>query len=228
MVLNQPEPIYTYHWIVVLKDGVNAIPQFDPATGHENLWKDLPLNNISKVILCPFNDDLARKVWNTSKILAISTDNPIISVDVPDGEVPIAYRVHEIVQYDYYKCTICGTVVFWDGTNKLECPTCFASNDWYCKRCKEIIDNPIFLPNGEVRCPICEKKGDPYGLIRTKSLTLHVGMSHEVFYCIGHSGGKVRKYDDRGEFIEEFEPDSSSIIRNSSEEGSGDSAIADS
>lgn len=204
---NGYEAIYTYHWIVVLKDGVNAIPQFDPMTGNEIMWSDIPIDNVSKVIWSPFTPDLARKVSRACEILAIATDNPTISLDIPDGERPIAYRVHEIIHYDYYLCTICGNTIFWNGNDKLECPKCLAHNDWYCKKCKIIVDKPIFLPNGEVRCPECERNGDPYGLIRIRSLELHAAIAHEVFYCIGHTGGKIKKYDDRGVFVEEFEPD---------------------
>ncbi len=36
------------------------------------------------------------------------------------------------------------------------------SNEWYCKRCKVVVEKPLYKRNGEVRCPFCEEKGDPW------------------------------------------------------------------
>lgn len=196
-----PEPIYTYYWVVILDDNETAIPQYDPATGEENPWGNVPINHIVRGMWYPFDEYLARKVYAKHGVLAIPSLNPVITYDFPHGSVPKIYRVHEQTSYDYYHCNMCGNDIFWDGEGILECPRCLATNDWYCKRCKLIIDDPIFLKNGEVRCPNCEKKGDPYGLIRTGNLTLRYGFRHDVFYCIGHDD-IILKYDEKGNLIE--------------------------
>ncbi|NMC35364.1 MAG: hypothetical protein GYA36_23330 [Veillonellaceae bacterium] len=196
-----PEPIYTYYWIAILRDGDIAIPQFDPVSGREIKWGDIPVRNVAKALWCPFDEDLSKKVHAMYGILALPTNNPIISCDFPEGSEPRVFRTHEITTYDFYRCKVCQEIIFWDGTGVLECPSCYARNEWFCKRCKKVIDDPILLSDGQARCPICEKTGDPYGLIRNISLQLDVGVSHEVFYCIGFDE-EIKRYDDRGNLIQ--------------------------
>jgi hypothetical protein len=201
MNFNDPEPIYTYFWVIILKDGKSAIPQFDLETGKENLWKDIPVDQITKAMWYPFSEEFARKVAIVNNILTLPTRNPVLSVDVPVGSKVAIYRPHEITRYDYYQCRMCGAQIFWDGSGELHCPNCLARNEWYCKRCKIVVDKPLYKINGEVRCPFCEEKGEPYGLNKIQMLDLVGGMAHEVNYCLGIEDGKIRKWNDRGEEI---------------------------
>lgn len=204
MDLREPEPIYTYFWVVVLKDGRTAIPQFDLTTGKENRWEAIDRDQISKAMWYPFSEEFAHTVALANGILTLATNNPVLSIDVPDGCRPIVYRPHDITRYDFYQCKTCGTKIFWDGSGDLHCPNCFAQNEWYCKQCKVVVDKPLFLKNGEVRCPYCAERGEPYGLNRVVMLDLMTGLSHEVRYCLGIEGQGVKEWNDRGEEVEQL------------------------
>lgn len=202
MNFRDPEPIYTYFWVVVLRDGKTAIPQFDLETGKDNHWKDVPVDQISRAMWYPFSEEFAQKVSSTNDILTLATKNPILLVDVPEGCKPAIFRANEVTRYEYYQCRTCGNKIFWDGSGDLHCSNCLARNEWYCKRCKVIVDKPLFKPNGEARCPYCEEKGEPYGLNKIQMLDLMTGISHEVRYCLGIEGGEIKEWNDRGEEVE--------------------------
>jgi len=197
----KPEPIYTYFWVVVLDDDVTTIVQYDLEDGHEIMWSNVPINNVSQIAWYPFSEELASKASKATGNICLATQNPVLSMNIPPGSIPIVARQNDRTQFDYYVCKNCGTEVYWDGTGQLECPKCLSRNVWYCKACKEIIDDPLLFPNGEVRCPQCEKSGSPNGLNRLRSLELVVGCIHEVYYKLGIDGGEVHIWNDRGDQI---------------------------
>ena len=199
---NKPEPIYTYFWVAKLKDEKTIVPQFDLKSGVENKWKDVCIDQISKLSWYPFSDEFATLVGRANNILVLATNNPLLSINVPDGATPVIFRRGYLSQYSYYHCTICGKEFYWNGENALECPNCASRNEWYCKICKRIIEDPLLFKNGEARCPECEKNKEPNGLNRLKTLEYATGVNHEVHYCLGIDGEEVRIWNDRGEKVE--------------------------
>lgn len=59
-----------YFWIAQYKDG-QALPQFDPVTGVENLFKDIDQSNLIRFGLYPFSSELSAKV-------SCSISNPLL------------------------------------------------------------------------------------------------------------------------------------------------------
>jgi len=196
-----PEPIYTYFWVAILDDGITTIVQYDLKDGHELQWSEVPVKNISCICWYPFSEELASLASKATGNLFLATSNPVLSMNIPPGSMPYIARQNDYIRFDYYVCANCGARFYWDGEGQLECPTCLSRNEWYCKVCKNVIDDPLYFSNGEVRCPQCEKTGSPQGLIRSGSLELMVGVRHEVYYKLGIEGGEIHMWNDKGEQI---------------------------
>lgn len=208
--------VLKYFWARTWNDGVTCETQFDVVTGEERAWEPLPPVPLSRVMWCPFTEELAEKVTARGQP-AVAMEIPPITLDLDPnkiwkeleiprsmfwgvnspyeantikGERPIFKFQGAMNLSDYYLCSRCGTAFIWEGDGPLVCPNpeCQARNLWFCSRCKQIKTDQIFLPNGEVRCPDCEKTGDPHGLLKIKNLVLMSYTWLETRYVIGIEG----------------------------------------
>lgn len=160
------KPVLFQYWLKV-QDG-QEISQFDPETGAERGWLDDP-GVPERVYLLPFSPGLAQKVQEREQIPAIPDEAPVWEVE-PNGHEIQVFKRGYYTHYDYYVCSQCHTAFQWFGQGRLKCPECGTHNEWYCDVCDELVENPIFEKNGEVRCPVCEERGSPRGLLKIEKL----------------------------------------------------------
>lgn len=212
MILRGPNPIYNYFWVAVLEDEKTIVPEFDLETGAENRWLDVKARKISRLLWYPFTEQLADKVTSLTPRICVEGVGPVLEMVIPEGSEPILSRPHAISQYFYYECIYCRTKIYWLSENseapegipgmvivpkseKLHCPHCGVENEWYCDRCKTVIDDPILTNDdprlrfmfklGEARCPDCEGE-NPQGLHRVQHLAYMTGLSHSMEYLLGY------------------------------------------
>lgn len=212
MLLRGPNPIYNYFWVAVLDDEKTVIPEFDLETGAENRWLDVKARKISRLMWYPFTEKLADRVSAETPRLCVEGVGPVLEMVIPEGFEPLLARPHAISQYFYYECIYCRTKIYWlpegheapEGipgmrvvpqSEPLHCPTCGVVNEWYCDRCKQVIDEPILtnddprlrfmFKSGEARCPDCEVE-NPQGLHRVQHLAYLTGQSHSMEYLLGY------------------------------------------
>jgi len=112
-----------FFWLVEFSDGT-ALAQFDPETGKENKadpeWlpsapnqppipKDMvyTTRKLVRFSWVPFSDGLALKVLGATGQIVVSTDNPIYSIDLKDGDRLVAYRTN-LVHYGLKTCSVHG------------------------------------------------------------------------------------------------------------------------
>lgn len=130
-------PLLKYYWVKVLPDGKTCIPQFKPDTGEEIQWGESEVVSLSKILLVPFDPELADLVYKVSEgeIWPETSDRPIVEVSVNPGDKVEVYRRGYITTWTNYECQICGASFKWDGIGRLTCPTCKTKNEWKCLRC---------------------------------------------------------------------------------------------
>ncbi|MCX8207431.1 MAG: hypothetical protein N3G75_06325 [Methanothrix sp.] len=166
-------PVLYQYWLKIQSG--KEIPQFDPETGKERGWLEDP-GIPEKVYLLPFSPYMAQKVQETEQTPVVADDGtseigiPEWEID-PNGHEIKVFRRGYYTCFDYYVCP-CGTAFQWFGQGPLQCPNCGTKNEWYCDVCDRTVDDPIFLKNGEVRCPVCEVNGAPRGLLKIERLML--------------------------------------------------------
>ena len=76
-------------WIAWYNDGT-CLPQFDPDSGAENLFKEVDESKLSKFGWYPFSEELAQKTGRVALPL------PKYEVDLGDGDKLVAMRTHTI------------------------------------------------------------------------------------------------------------------------------------
>lgn len=84
-------PILHMFWIAEYQDG-QALPQFDPDTGEEHLFKEVDQSNLKRFGWYAFPRNLANKV-------AYAAHNPCLAsytVDIPPGAALVAHRTTSI------------------------------------------------------------------------------------------------------------------------------------
>lgn len=213
MLLRGPNPIYNYFWVAIAEDGVTVIPEFDFETGAENRWFDVKDRKMSKVMWYPFTEAFADRVSANTPRNCVEGVGDALELEVPEGCLPAVSRLHAISQYYFYECIYCGTKIYWmpegheepEGipgmvvvyqSESLHCPSCGATNEWYCDKCKHVIADPILSNSddrlrfrfnlGEARCPTCEPD-NPNGLLRIQHLVYKTGLSHSIEYMLGYT-----------------------------------------
>jgi hypothetical protein len=175
------KPIYTYYWVRVSEGGKACTPQYLFETGQEVMWGDVE-TPYEQLLLVPFDEDLALKVYRTCGDLCQANNKPMIELNIQKGDVVDVARRGYITSWSDYQCKICGTSWVWDSRNPLICPECGAHNEWKCSACGEVKKNPLFLPRGEVQCPDCKAKGAPRGLQKVEWLQYREHEDHVVHY----------------------------------------------
>ena len=200
----QPKPSIVYFWVLEKSDG-SVLPEYDLETAAQNQYGPsikACKNDIVKVHWYPFSAEFADQIFEVNGVRVVPTNNPILSVDIPKNCKPKLLRRGFRKKFTYYECLDCGNTIYWTDTSiPLHCPNCEAVNKWFCNTCKVEIEHPIFLPNGETRCPICETKRDPRGCNKDEHLRLMVGFESKLHYCIGIDKVELKEYDDTGQLF---------------------------
>lgn len=160
------KPVLYYYWQKQSQE--TSISEFDPATGKERGWQDDPAVP-DRVRLLPFDHHLAQKVQEAEQIPAVADDLPEWEIEPCGHDIEVFKRGY-YTHFDYYVCSACHTAFQWFGRGRLACPECGTHNEWYCDACDTLIENPLFMQNGEVRCPACEERGVPRGLLKIEKL----------------------------------------------------------
>ena len=159
------QPTLTRFWVKVHRDDKTATPQFVLETGDEQAWGE-HVQDLARVLLLPFNPELAGKVIQQGG-LAVPSRLPVVEICANESEMIGVRRENDIETSSCYHCSKCKHIFQWMGDGPLKCPKCGAVNEWYCTKCDEVKENPVFCDNGEVRCPDC---AEPQGLKRTDVL----------------------------------------------------------
>ena len=198
------QPVLEYYWIKVLLDGKTIIPQFDFDTGKQNAWgtDNIPL---SKVLLKPFDPDLAEKVIASGNP-ALASTNPTIEFIVEPDDIVEAGIYGTITQTDPFRCDICGWVfMHTDGSKFAKCPQCGSQDDWYCSRCKEFKTEFRITDKGQVQCLDCDI---PVGLDRNKKLFRQIDIKHSCDYFVKTQDRQMIVTDDGRIINEKIKPKS--------------------
>jgi len=84
-----------YFWIAEYSDG-SALPQFDPETGKENLFRDVEQLKLKRFGWYPFSTELAEKIFEASGLIVIPSNNSPYSVELKKGQKLVAHRANTI------------------------------------------------------------------------------------------------------------------------------------
>lgn len=83
-----------FMWIAEYIDGT-ALPQFDPETGKENLFKDVDHSKLKHFGWYPFTPELAQKVYGNGILVTPKWVLPFI-IELKKGQKLIAHRTNTI------------------------------------------------------------------------------------------------------------------------------------
>ena len=84
-----------YFWIAEYSGG-SALPQFDPDTGEENLFRDVDRLKLKRFGWYPFTPELAKKIYEAEGILVIPTSNRPYVIEIQNGQKLVAHRTCSI------------------------------------------------------------------------------------------------------------------------------------
>lgn len=80
-----------YMWIAQYNDG-QALPQFNPETGEENLFKEVDHSRLVKFGFYPFSEKMAKLIYGFNGLVVIPSFNPSYEIDVGKGQELFARR----------------------------------------------------------------------------------------------------------------------------------------
>jgi hypothetical protein len=81
-----------YYWIIECANG-DAVAQFDPETGKENLWKDVPKDEMVKASLAEFSTEMSDKIIDGCGVHTIPSVMPdIFSMDLEMDDSLVLFR----------------------------------------------------------------------------------------------------------------------------------------
>jgi len=78
-------------WIAQYNDG-QALPQFNPETGEENLFKEVDHSRLVKFGFYPFSEKMAKLIYGFNGLVVIPSFNPSYEIDVGKGQELFARR----------------------------------------------------------------------------------------------------------------------------------------
>lgn len=190
-------PITLMYWALEDLDGTTYV-LYDLATGEQHKVPDPNFRRWKSVAWIPFTDasfvDLIneRQAQLPNPSYVDLSTLPVLHVKLRDDEEARVFFRGKIEYSDFYECGECGTAFLWmreDTDPYPVCPKCGACNTWFCDIHGEV--TPIFLQNGERRCPICEKQGPPRGCSLIRRLFLRTAVRKELAYCIQVKRGDI-------------------------------------
>lgn len=166
-----------------------VVVQYDLETGVEKKVPTADFAEWSSLVWIPFREPEWIEKINTiqdtldAPSYVEASPLPLIQVIPKKGELARITRRGFIDYFEYYECTACDTTFKWtpEETEKIPvCPKCGMHNIWTCDLHGEV--DPIFLKNGEHRCPDCEKTGIPRGCNRIRNLVVKEGLLKRIHY----------------------------------------------
>jgi len=190
-------PITLMFWALEDLDGTTYV-LYNLATGERNKIPNPNFRRWKSVAWIPFTDptlvDLINSVerQRENPSFVDLSNLPLLHIYLNEDEEAKVHFTGKIDYSDYYECGDCGTTFVW-MQDELDpypvCPRCGAHNTWFCDIHGDV--TPIFLQNGERRCPICEKQQPPRGCSLIRRIFLRTSVRKELMYCIQVKRGNV-------------------------------------
>jgi hypothetical protein len=178
------QPTFRRFWVKVLPDGL-AVPQFEPDTGRERLWKEYQ-GPVNRVLFLSISEPLAAKIQ--------SHGNLAKTVNLPALEFPVQARVdyfrHNTIRYiPHQVCGFCTVEFDLPGESDLICPCCLARNAWYCDICDTLKEVPLIVGQ-EARCPDCQAVRRIRGLLRLECIGEYFEEKHHYVHVLDLDGSR--------------------------------------
>lgn len=179
-----------YMWIAHYEEEV--LPQFDPETGIENKFSAVDLKRITKFGFYPFSEKMARKIWEASQLVVISTDNPVYEVLLKPHHELFFRRTNLIVEYTYRVCR-CGYEFRW---GKSRAP----DNVGIPRSGLSYVEN---IDGKDYAFPKCPRCGYFDGNIAKAEIQIQQkgGRKRETLYKLGVNGGQVLTVNEEGQIV---------------------------
>lgn len=151
-----PEALF---WIAYYSDGT-CMPQYDPDTGEEILWKEVDQTRMRALALHPFTEDLAKKLQTRDVKVSVNPFMRTYRVDLEHGDTAILNREQRLSQIGLIICLACGyrwifaqekpPFIEWPWSSECRrmedkngqkyaseiCPNCGAFTEYVCPDCK--------------------------------------------------------------------------------------------
>lgn len=105
MNLDYRPPVYM--WIAEYSGG-SALPQFDPETGKENLFRDVDQSKLKRFGWYPFATELSAKIYEKTGAVTVPTSNSSYMIELKNGDKLVAKRENILITFNYHYCTECG------------------------------------------------------------------------------------------------------------------------
>ena len=156
--MTQVRPLVYYYKIY--KNNGKVINQYDENYKGRNL-DDINMDNIVKLGLYPFDEDLASKVNDAGTPVRSIPFLSSYEINLKPNERMIYYRQAYIQTEEYHLCDKCGKEFAYNSllpTKKSKypspiCPHCGAYDNFYCKKCDK---EYIFEETSHGLCPECK------------------------------------------------------------------------
>lgn len=185
--MDGPIPL-TLFWGLEANNGEVTV-QYDLDTGEENQIPTAEFSNWASLVWIPLRDpEFIYKInclqnEKEEPSFVDSSPLPLVQIIPKDGELSKVTRRGYLDTFTYYQCSACDTTFRWvkeDDDIVPVCPKCGMTNTWTCDIHGEV--SPIHLPNGENRCPHCEKLDTPRGCNKIRNLIQRDGVSRRIHY----------------------------------------------
>lgn len=95
-----------FMWIAEYEDGT-CLPQFDPGTGEEHLFKEVDLSRLRAFGWYPFTVELAEKLKHR-QVLVVPSSSSYVRLKLGDDQKLFQKKEQEIIDFSYRFCTRCG------------------------------------------------------------------------------------------------------------------------
>lgn len=101
-----------YMWVAVYEDG-QALPQFDPETGKENMFAEVDQDKLKEFGLFPFSEQMARRIQEGEGVFVLPSDNQRFVLKLKEGQRLFTRRTNLHITVPYHECLECGHKWQW-------------------------------------------------------------------------------------------------------------------
>ena len=178
------QPTFRRFWVKVLPNGL-AIPQFEPDTGRERLWREYR-GQVNRVLFLPISPTLRDKIQSHGN-LAKTADLPALEFPV---RAQVGYYRHNTIRFIPHQiCWFCTAEFDLPSESDLACPCCLARNAWYCDICDSLKEVPLIVGQ-EARCPDCQAVRRIRGLLRLECIGEYFEEKHHYVHILDVDGSR--------------------------------------
>jgi hypothetical protein len=162
-----------------------AVPQFEPDTGREHLWKEYQ-GPVDRVLFLPISKPLAAKIQSRGNLAKTVT---LPTLEFPVKERAHYYRHNTIRFIPHQICGFCTAEFDLPSESDLICPCCLARNAWYCDICDSLKEGPLIVGQ-EARCPDCLALHRIRGLLRLECIGEYFEEKHHYVHVLDVDGSR--------------------------------------